>query len=217
MVVEGSQLGVLSRLFGGRRSREAAVERAYVRRLIDRGVPERNARALATDLLNLARARLQGRDDPTRSSSAGDRLLAQEATNEAVRKNLRRMRDDGARDEDIRSWWNLSDFERCVIQLDDELSRATVFVQKREEEGLGTEQAAAAVRKVLPIYGTLRDAEKRELPSGEDRPLTPELHGRINAWVRRRSQEDRATLQSDIDASTSMNALIRRELRDQRL
>jgi hypothetical protein len=210
----GSRMGVIADFFGGRRSREAELERAYVQRWIDDGVPESDARKLAKQLFSEARSRLRGSADPTRQTQAGDRLLQEESTNEVVHRNVRRMRDCGARDEDIQSWWNLSDFERCVIQVDDESSRAGVYVQKREKEGVSSEEAAAAVRKAFPIYGSLKDPEDS---SGDDRPLTPELHARIDVWIRQRSREDPAALQADVDASTSMNALIRRELRNGRL
>ena len=206
-------MSLLDRLLGRRGGGAADIERAYIARCVTAGVPERDAQRLFLELSTLARARIPGSSDPTLPSDAGDRILRQEATNEAVRRNLKTMRDDGASDDDIRGYWNLSEFERAFIQVDDECSRAGLYVAKREDEGLTDDQAAAAVRRAFPIYGSRVNGREPKGPPGDDRTLTPELHARVDAWVRRRTAEDLERLRADIEGSTSMNALIRRELR----
>ena len=45
----------------------------------------------------------------------GDWLLEKEATDPNIKFRLAKARKDGARDEDIRIWWNLPDLERRLM------------------------------------------------------------------------------------------------------
>ena len=138
----------------------------------------------------------------------GDIRLEKESTNEAIKSILTKVRNEGATNEDIRWWWNMHDLERRMMVAVDEISRMALFT-KCLEEGMKESEAAAKVRKHHPIFG---DPDDNTHTTGNDRPLPIELKDRINIYVERRSETDPQQFKRAIEESSSVNALIRKEI-----
>jgi hypothetical protein len=66
------------------------------------------------------------------------------------------------------------------------------------------------VAKRFPIYG---DPEHLVLDTEGDRPLPFELKWRINRYISERTRADPDEFQKEVEATTSLNALLRRALK----
>lgn len=131
------------------------------------------------------------------------------AANEGESKALNivnRARDDGAKDEDIIEWWNLNDLQRRMVLWSEEVFRYSVFLSAREE-GLSADEAAIKVKKIFPMYGNPNNTSNS---SGEDRPLSQELRGRIDEY---RQKHGALAIQEKTSGHTSYNAFIRAEIK----
>jgi hypothetical protein len=146
--------------------------------------------------------------------SFGDILLEKEKTDETVRNAFVPKRADGVTDEDIAVWWNMHDLERRMICKIDEMNRVLLFERLMQSSGMTEPEAAQLVAKRFPVYG---DREHLVLSTEDDRPLPFELKWRINQYLSQRTETDPADLQEEVEASTSLNALLRKALRQGRL
>ena len=146
--------------------------------------------------------------------SFGDILLEKEKTDDTVRSAFAPKRMDGVTDEDIALWWNMHDLERRMICKVDEMNRILMFDHLVQTGGKAEEVAAQTVAKRFPVYG---DREHLVLGTDDDRPLPFELKGRVNRYISERIRTDEEGFQKEADASTSLNALLRRALRQGRL
>jgi len=138
---------------------------------------------------------------------------------EAVCEELPAKEAEGVTGDDIRSWWNLNDVERRMIVKWDDFERVAYYRQagRRGAEGdreQGSQDAAAQVRKRFPMYGDPQDTSHT---SGDDRPLPLELKDRINAWLAEQAEYEPEKLESQIEAASSMNALLRSRIKAGRL
>jgi hypothetical protein len=170
------------------------------------GIPE--AKRTAKDLLALAKK--QACSDPDLPPDFGNLLLEREATDNSTKQMLAAKRAEGVTDADIRWWWGLGKLERRMLIVVDEWFRMAAFL-KHEAEGMSEEQATSELRKSFPILGDPQDTENVK---GDDRPLPFELKDRINEWALR---NERGELASELRRTTSMNALIRSEIKAGRL
>ncbi len=75
-----------------------------------------------------------------------------------AREHLAAKREDGVTDEDPRWCWGLHDLDRRMMGIDDESSRAAVFLATRNT-GIPAEKAAAEMRIAIPVYGDPTDTE----------------------------------------------------------
>ena len=91
---------------------------------------------------------------------------------------------------------------------DDDLTGLTVFLHHREE-GKSEEEAAAAVRKFHPIYGVPDDTTHT---TGDDRPLPFELKDRVNIYVQNSAMGDRDAFKRELEASSTFNSVVRKEI-----
>jgi len=128
---------------------------------------------------------------------------------------LKKKRDEGVRDEDIRWWWNMNDIERRMMLKNDEISRLALFMKERESnstitEELSIKKAGNEVRKFHPIYGNPKNTTHAK---GNDRPLPAELKDRINIYVEKRFKSNPEKYKKDIESSSTFNALIRKEIK----
>jgi hypothetical protein len=161
-----------------------------------------------------------------------DILLQKEATDPRTQNFLASARQEGARDEDIREWWNQHDLGRRMMLKCDEYFRTIatinwlgknhpdlgkIYAKDREAYERIMDQAAAQIRKTFVFYGEPRDTK---IVQGDDRPLPPELKFRVNDYIGRRNYgttSDPDQYRQDCEQSTSFNALLRREIRQGRL
>jgi hypothetical protein len=142
--------------------------------------------------------------------SFGDRLLEKEQTDETVRGALAPKRADGVRNEDIALWWNMHDLERRLICKVDEMNRILLFEKLVKSDGVKEPEAARMVAKRFPIYG---DPEHLVLDTDDDRPLPFEMKWRINRYITEKSEADPEGFREKVEASTSLNALLRQAVR----
>jgi len=146
--------------------------------------------------------------------SFGEILLGREKTDEIVREAFAPKRADGVSDEDIALWWNMHDLERRMICRVDEMNRIMLFEKLMQESGATEPETARIVARRFPIYG---DREHLVLGTDDDRPLPFELKWRVNRYISERTQSDPDGFWKETEASTSLNALLRRALRQNEL
>jgi hypothetical protein len=141
--------------------------------------------------------------------SFGDILLERERTDEKVRVTFAPKRAEGVTDEDIALWWNMHDLERRMICKVDEMNRILLFEKLVKVDGLPETEAARMVAKRYPIYG---DPDHLVLGTEDDRPLPFELKWRVNRYILERTK-----INEEVEASTSLNALLRQAIRRREL
>ena len=141
--------------------------------------------------------------------SFGEILLEREQTDEKVRTAFAPKRAEGVTDEDIALWWNMHDLERRMICKVDEMNRILLFEKLVQGSGMTELEAAQMVAKRFPVYG---DREHLVLGTEDDRPLPFELKWRVNRYITERTKADPDGFQEAAEASTSMNALLRKAI-----
>ena len=119
-------------------------------------------------------------------------------------------RAEGVTDEDIALWWNMHDLERRMICKVDEMNRILLFEKLVQGSGVTEPEAARRVAKRFPVYG---DTEHLVLGTEDDRPLPFELKWRVNRYITERTKADPDGFQEEAEASTSLNALLRKAIR----
>ena len=144
----------------------------------------------------------------------GEILLEREQTDGKVRGVFFAKRAEGVTDDDIAFWWNMHDLERRLICKVDEMNRIILFEKLVQDKTMTDLEAARAVAKRFPVYG---DPEHLVLENEDDRPLPYELKWRVNRYISKRTAADPDRYQEEVDASTSVNALLRRAMRDGQL
>jgi hypothetical protein len=147
-------------------------------------------------------------------ASFGDILLEREKTDEKVRDAFAPKRAEGVTEEDIALWWNMHDLERRLICKVDEMNRILLFQNLVQESGATEPEAARMVAKRFPIYG---DPDHLVLETDDDRPLPFELKWRINRYIAERTKADPDGFHEEVESSTSLNALLRRTIRQGQL
>ena len=105
----------------------------------------------------------------------------------------------------------MHDLERRLICKVDEMNRILLFDKLVQGEGVTEQEAARAVAKRFPVYG---DPLHLVLEAEDDRPLPYELKWRINRYLAEKTNADAEKFHNEVEASTSLNALLRRALRN---
>jgi hypothetical protein len=144
----------------------------------------------------------------------GEVLLDREKTDETVKEMFAPKRADGVTDEDISFWWNMHDLERRLICRVDEINRILLFEKLVRAEGASEPEAARMVAKRFPVYG---DPEHRVLETEDDRPLPFELKWRVNRYISERVKSNAERFHEEVEAATSLNALLRQAVRQKDL
>ena len=185
------------------------IELAYMQIFEARGFDTVRALDAARQMIAEAKAGAERAGTANLPPDYGDRLVAHEATEPAIRERFAASRRDGVRDEDIRMWWNMPDFHRRMAMADDAQTHMMVFAH-HIQAGRSRAEAAARLRQFHPMYGNPEDTSHT---TGDDRPLPYELKDRVNRYIERRMQGDVEAYQRDIEQSSTFNALVRREVR----
>jgi hypothetical protein len=188
----------------------------YVGLYINTGMSKAQAEEIVRGLLQMAVQETIDADTYNLPSNLGDVVLGNamaesekiESFAEGIRQKIPYLKSEGVTEEDIRYYWNLNELERRMATLEDNSMRIGVFAEARKN-GKTVEQASAEVRKVFPMYGNPDDKNQ---PKGEDRPFPYELKDLINKYIKRRSL-DISSYKNDIEKSSSLNALIRKEIK----
>ncbi len=174
------------------------------------GVPESEARKMAKGLLNQAIEESKKEGSYNLPLNFGDMILEKEKTGANILKRLPEKRAEGVRDEDIRWWWNLNDIERRMMIKTDDINKTYLIKQFVKNEGLSVEEAVKKVRKYQPFYGDLLDITHAK---DDDRPLPYELKDKINIYIEKRAKSDPKKYKRNIEASSTFNALVRKEIK----
>ena len=178
------------------------------------GMPEAVAHEIFKALAEEQKTSARSEGTDRLPESFGEILLERERTDEKVREAFAPKRAEGVTDEDIAFWWNMHDLERRMICKVDEINRIVMFDYLVQTAGKAESEAAQMVAKRFPVYG---DREHLVLGTDDDRPLPFELKGRVNRYINERIKADDEGFQKEAEASTSLNALLRRAIRQDRL
>lgn len=139
----------------------------------------------------------------------GDTLLKEEKTDASIKTMLDRMRSEGVNNNDIRWLWNMPVDERLMLIITDNFFKSHLYIRYREQ-GFTKQAAKIKLHKRFPYYGEL---DSDATLSGDDRPLPWELKNRINTYGINRNKDDNDQYEKDMDASSSFNALVRKEIK----
>jgi hypothetical protein len=145
----------------------------------------------------------------TAAFPSGDFILENQNTDQVCKDLLEKLRKEGVRDEDVRWWWNLHDFEKGMIKKFDLINQNHILTKLSEEEKMSPDKLREVFRKYFPLYGDPEDATQG---SGDHRPLPYELNERIKKYIQKRLAFDRDAYRKDLNLSESFNSLIRKEL-----
>jgi hypothetical protein len=202
-------MGILSKLLGRSLTIKKEMEKAYIPQLMavmDISLPQ----AQVTFIRLLEQARHESSDMGTANlpERYGNLLLAQETDDDKIRSMLASRRKQGVRNEDIRWWWNMHDLERRMMLKVDEQRRTTEYLRYRQA-GLSKDEAGERVRTYYPTYG---DPDSLSDVSPRDNHLPPELKRRIDRYIQRRQETDPDGFSEDMEASSTFNALVRKEI-----
>lgn len=211
-ILKVKNMGLFSNLFRPSSTIEKQLEKQYIAmfEMMD-GMSPSQAKKQACCMLKEAKEESENEGTTNLPQNFGDILLERELTDEKTKSMLAKLRSDGVRDEDIRWWWNMHDLERRMMQHADFISRFTLFLKLREEDGLNEEEAAKRVGKSLPIFG---DPDDATFATGEDRPLPYELKNRTNIYVEKRGQFDKKRFKKEFEESSSFNSFIRKKIKE---
>jgi hypothetical protein len=173
------------------------------------GMSPSQAKRAFRDLLKNAREESLEEGTSNLPLNFGEILLEKESTDEKIKSWLAMKRNEGVRDEDIREWWNMHDLERRILLGFDHMTRFSQLSRL----GWGDqpyEGRIATAGKFLPIYG---DPNEPSYTAGDDRPLPYELKNRVNRYLEIRIQTDPIEFRKEVEKSSTLNALIRREIK----
>lgn len=170
-----------------------------------------NAKSLAREVLALGKER--AKEERGLPERFGDFILQRQDSDSHARQMLETRRSDGVTDRDFLWWWNQSALERGVMLAFDDIMRVTLWQELRTESGLTEEQATAEVRKRVVNYGNPGGTSSEP---GDDRPIPFELKDRVNRWLYLHAKQPEE-LATKMAKTSSMNALIRAELRAGRI
>jgi hypothetical protein len=189
---------------------EKKLEKSFLEMYVVQGFSK--SFALKTVKMMLEKAKLESKKEGTANlpPNYGDFLLDKK-DDPKIKSMLDKVRREGANDNDIRTWWNLHDLERRMVVADDDISRLRVF-HIRLGDGLKKEEAAARVRKYFAMYG---DPEDTSVTQVDDRPLPYELKDRVNIYLEKKNRIDPfgKEFKEEIEASSTFNALVRKEIK----
>jgi len=203
-------MGLLSKLLG-RPLDKKSMEKTFIPQLMDAmdiSLPQ--AQVTFVKLLEQARHESSDLGTSKLPEDYGNTLLAQEKEDEKIRSMLASRRQEGVRDEDILWWWNMHDLERRMMLKVDEQRRTTQYLRYRQA-GLSKFEAGGRIRTYYPTYGDPDDLAESSL---EDNHVPHELKRRIDHYVQKRLEIDGNALKEEMEASTTFNALVRREIKN---
>ena len=204
-------MGLFSKFFRSSSSIEKQLEEQYVPMIqMMMGLSSSEVKNTFYELLQEAKEESRKEGTSRLPENLGDIFLQKESSDEKVRSMLAKSRKEGATGEDIRLWYNMHDLERRMAILLHNAVSLALFIELQEEKGLSSEEASKRVRKSQLIFG---DPDDTTHGTGDDRPLPPELIGRINIYRAKRLQTDPEQFMKEIEESSTFNAFIRKEIR----
>jgi hypothetical protein len=144
----------------------------------------------------------------------GDLLIELARDDPDLKLRLEKLRRQGVRDEDIRSWYNMHILERTCVLETLEFMRLSAWYALMEKNW-DPADAIIAVHKKLARFGDPDDpnwgGEARSRLTEEDRPIPVELYNVVSDFVARHNN-DPAFL-AKLSCATSMNAVVRQAIK----
>lgn len=171
------------------------------------GLSKGEGQKMAKQMLISAKEKVRQYGFDKLPQSFGDIILQKEKEDPKV-MNMHVKRKDGVQDADIKWFWNMHPLERCMLEVDDEVTRLTAYTHY-SQSGMSDENAGKEVRKFFPIFG---NSENTQHTAGDDRPLPVELKNRINKWIQQKTLNAQM-FKDQLSCFTTMNAYIRSEIR----
>ncbi len=203
-------MGIFSKLFKSSSDIEKQLEDIYLPMFqMMMGMSSSQAKGTFHDMLKQAKEESLKEGTLNLPQNFGDILLEKESLDDKIKSMLARKRIVGARDADIRWWWNMHDLERRIMVKVDELNRMAMFIDSLEK-GMKENKASERVRKFHPIYG---DPEDTSHTTDDNGPLPYELKDRINIYIEKRGRANPEQYKREIETSSTFNALIRKEIK----
>src|SRR3990170_5275029 len=123
-------MGIFSKLFSSSSDIEKQLEDQYVSTFQMMGMSLSQAKSTFRDMLKLAKDEAQAEGTLNLPQNLGDILLGKKSA------MLEKRRKEGARDEDIRWWWNRHELDRKMMNTVDNISKLALFKRLMHEEGL---------------------------------------------------------------------------------
>lgn len=205
-------MGIFSRIFGSSSPLEKELEELHVSSLQDMmGLTLSEAKSAFRAMLKEAKEEAIKEGTLNLPPNFGDILLEKEATDVNIKTMLAKRRREGVQDKDIRWWFNMYDLERRMALKVDDMFRLALLIKYREEDRLDESEAVRKVKKTFPIFG---DPDDTTHTTGDDRPLPYELKDRINIYIiKKRTQTHKEKFEKEIEGFSTMNALIRNEIK----
>jgi len=174
------------------------------------GISPGQAKKRLADILSTIKAEASKEGTAELPQKLGDVILSKETSDARIRSELSKVREEGARNEDIRWWWNLCDLERRMTMKMHSLVISASFENLQKSMQLSRKEAFGMLRKKHIMFGNPQDSS---FSSGKDRPLPYELLNRIGIFLNKVSQPGMEDVQSKINSSSSLNSFIRQEIR----
>jgi hypothetical protein len=168
----------------------------------------RHAGRLARDVVREGRRRGEDEGLP---HPFGDFILARRAFDPKASDMLEARRQEGVREADFLWWWNMHPIERNTMLAFDDVVRVNLWSLIQRQQGLPEAAATTALRRRVVNYGNPGGTSTEH---GDDRSLPFELKDRVNRWF---ETQDQAQFEHKLLQFSSLNALIRHEIRTGRL
>jgi len=181
----------------------------YVQSFIGMGMSRREAAPIVKGMLKMAKENSIKEKTYNLPPNFGNYIVENYEEYPEIKVLIEKARKEGATDEDIRGWWNLHDLERHMVQQFDNHCRMVGWINSLKK-GISEDEAANEMRKFSPIFG---DPEDTSHTNGDDRPLPYELKDRVNIYIKNRVKQDPNKYKNVIENSSTLNALIKKEIR----
>ena len=133
-------------------------------------------------------------------------------------QHIKWAKSEGATDEDIYWWWNLSPLDRILIKGTDRGFRRMAFADFCNK-GLAPEKTLEKIKKTFSTYAEEEPAllsmttGDKEYYSSQDRPLPIELHDRVDIYLEDHSgPENLSKMKEESEKFSSFNVFIRKKI-----
>lgn len=169
------------------------------------------ARAMAAEFVEMAFQASKSERTFDLPQDYGDRLIADEARDPAMRARLAIRRAEGVRDEDLRWWWNRHDVQRRLAVVLDAVMKSAAMRFLHEQQKL---PEAEVLRRLALLYPDYSDSlDDPNIGADADAPLPIELKNRVSDYLAREASSPEGRVPRLLKGKTSLNALLRDEVR----
>lgn len=169
------------------------------------------ARAMAAEFVEMAFQASKAEQTFDLPQDYGDRLIADEARDPAARARLASRRQEGVRDEDLRWWWNRHDVQRRLAVVLDAVMKSAAVRFLHEQQKL---PEAEVLRRLALLYPDYSDSlDDPNIGVDADAPLPIELKNRVSDYLAREAAGPEGRVPRLLKGKSSLNALLREELR----